>query len=69
MINYFKNNNSIILIHRGTYYESIKDICLANRCHITHVQSPIPHQKTEMSFFLFFKQRDLGIVKENEILL
>lgn len=57
-------------MHRGTYYESIKDICHTNRCHITHfVQSPIPHQIAEMLFvFLIFKQRNLGIVKKNEIM-
>lgn len=54
-------------MHKGTYYESIKDICLTNRCHITHVQSLIPYQKTEICFI--FKQRNLGIVQENEILI
>lgn len=54
-------------MHKGTYYESIKDICHTNRGHITHVQSLIPYQKTEICFI--FKQRNLGIVQENEILI
>lgn len=42
-------------MHRGTYYESIKDICHTNRCYITHfVQSLILHQKTEMRCISFF---------------
>lgn len=41
-------------MHRGTYSESIKDICHTNRCYITHfVQSLILHQKTEMRCILF----------------
>lgn len=54
-------------MHKGTSYESIRDICHTNRCHITHVQSPIPHQKTKICFI--FKQRNLETVKKNEILL
>lgn len=50
------------------YNESIKDICHANRCHITHMKGLIPHEKTKITVFIL-NQRNLGTVKLREIQL
>lgn len=39
-------------MHKGTYSESITDLGHTNRCHITHVEGPTPHQKTKDYCFI-----------------